>query len=371
MRTTIWDVAVVGAGMAGLVCGRSLQAAGYRVLVLEKSKGFGGRIATRRLHDTRADHGTPYLTTEDSLADLIDTLTEQGCLHPWPRQHYRLSATGELTIAPAPKVAIAPSGINSVGKFLAEGLTVYRQQRVVALAPTEHQTWQLSCDGPQSAELLGDQSLELEARAVILAIPAPQALPLIHTVSPASAALDHLAAALDTVVYDPCLTVMAGYRRDRPAPPGKNPDENIDGGWTIKSIEHPTLRWIGLDSSKRTVSASSAAGPSVVVIHSSPAFAAQNFDAPNLHLIGAELVSAAAESVPALANPDWAQVHRWRYAFAQQPYTHTRPYLISTEPLPLFCCGDWCQGATVGAALQSGLATADAFKRHINISNRQ
>ncbi|MEM6426797.1 MAG: FAD-dependent oxidoreductase, partial [Cyanobacteria bacterium P01_D01_bin.128] len=112
-----------------------------------------------------------------------------------------------------------------------------------------------------------------------------------------------------------------------------------------------------------------AAGPSVVVIHSSPAFAAQNFDAPNLHLIGAELVSAAAESVPALANPDWAQVHRWRYAFAQQPYT--RPYLISAEPLPLFCCGDWCQGATVGAALQSGLATADAFKRHINISNRQ
>ncbi len=55
------DVAVIGAGMAGLVCAQQLKQAGYSVLVVEKSRGLGGRVATRRLHDIWADHGACYL----------------------------------------------------------------------------------------------------------------------------------------------------------------------------------------------------------------------------------------------------------------------------------------------------------------------
>lgn len=35
------DVAVIGAGMAGLVCAQQLKQAGYSVLVVEKSRGLG------------------------------------------------------------------------------------------------------------------------------------------------------------------------------------------------------------------------------------------------------------------------------------------------------------------------------------------
>lgn len=44
------DIAVIGAGIAGLVCAQQLSQAGYSVLVVEKSYGLGERLATRHLH---------------------------------------------------------------------------------------------------------------------------------------------------------------------------------------------------------------------------------------------------------------------------------------------------------------------------------
>jgi predicted NAD/FAD-dependent oxidoreductase len=40
---------VVGAGIAGLSAAEVLQARGVTVVVLEKSRGVGGRLATRRI----------------------------------------------------------------------------------------------------------------------------------------------------------------------------------------------------------------------------------------------------------------------------------------------------------------------------------
>ena len=59
-------VAVVGAGISGLTCAGRLANAGFEVLVLEKSRGPSGRMATRRAEpQLQFDHGAQYFTVRD------------------------------------------------------------------------------------------------------------------------------------------------------------------------------------------------------------------------------------------------------------------------------------------------------------------
>ena len=58
------DIAVIGAGLADVSCARQLTAAGRQVTVFDKSKGMGGRMATRRGDDFSVDHGAQYFTAQ-------------------------------------------------------------------------------------------------------------------------------------------------------------------------------------------------------------------------------------------------------------------------------------------------------------------
>lgn len=80
----MFNVAVIGAGMAGLVCAQQLAMAGYTVVVVEKSRGLGGRVATRRLHGTCADHGLRYLEPQGQLLQqLVQVLCDRHLLKVW------------------------------------------------------------------------------------------------------------------------------------------------------------------------------------------------------------------------------------------------------------------------------------------------
>ncbi|MEM1305107.1 MAG: FAD-dependent oxidoreductase, partial [Planctomycetota bacterium] len=50
-------VVVVGAGMAGLCCAKTLRGAGVHVTVLEASDGVGGRVRTDVVDGFRLDRG--------------------------------------------------------------------------------------------------------------------------------------------------------------------------------------------------------------------------------------------------------------------------------------------------------------------------
>jgi predicted NAD/FAD-dependent oxidoreductase len=199
---TVIDVAVIGAGLAGLVCAQNLQQAGYRVAVVEKSRGVGGRLATRRLQGVHADHGVRYLNHQGELSEyLIQSLLKQGVIQSWIDQ--RVSPKEEVGREDSTQGICysAPTGLTAVAKFLANGLQIHHEQRLVSLTAIDNQ-WQLELEAAQPASL--------SARAVVLAIPAPQALsvlePLLAVGLPAE-----LVQQVASVQFDPCLSAMAAY----------------------------------------------------------------------------------------------------------------------------------------------------------------
>ncbi len=345
-----FDIAVIGAGMAGLTCARQLQQAGDRVVILEKSRGVGGRLATRRLHETLADHGTCYLTPKgQAFRALLERLIEAGVVQSWIETVHALSPDGTLSESPVteryPRY-VAPAGMTAIAKSLATDLDMRFSHLVQSLTLVDNAYWKLAIQRTNPDQTKATETMT--ANAIVVAIPAPQAAVLLQTL-PSDVLSETFLKQVQGVAFIPCLSVMAGYTPDRQ-------QDWVSQYADVRSltfVRDGNLSWLGLDSSKR----SSSPQP-VFVVQSTPAFAEQYLDAIDLQSAGYQLLKRSAEKLtPWLAKPDWLQVHRWRYAFAKTPLP--TPYLAATTPAPLLCAGDWCGGSKVEHAFLSGLAVAE------------
>jgi renalase len=348
----IFDVAVIGAGLAGLTCAQELRQAGYSVVVIEKSRGVGGRVATRRLEGTVADHGVRYLHAQGPHSQqLITNLCAMAhkTLQLWTDRVYEWDQNG-LSAVPQ-SCYIAPGGMNGVGKSLAEGLEIWLNRRVENLTPLA-KNWLLRLEAMNNVETT--TPLELNAKVVVMAIPAPQASILLNTIAGISG---EFLAQVDGVKYDPCITVMAGY------PSHYQQDlEQLNPSWSaIGFPQHPDLGWVGIDSSKRE-------NPKqpVFVVQSSAKFAEKYLETTELQPVGEELLNSAAQILlPWLKSPQWLQIHRWRYAFCRNFLSV--PSLITINPLPLICAGDWCGGDNIEGASRSGKSAVNQVKEILSI----
>ncbi|MGF2035471.1 MAG: NAD(P)/FAD-dependent oxidoreductase [Nostoc sp. CmiVER01] len=337
------DIAVIGAGIAGLVCAQQLSQAGYSVLVVEKSRGFGGRLATRRLHGTCADHGACYLKPKGELfRRFVEILRSRHILEVWTEEVYELTAGTPLSEPKnrSPRY-IAPGGMSAIAKSLAPGLEILLNQRVIAITPTPENSWRLTLESSNE---------ELAAKALVVAIPAPQAVMLLEPLGESvldAVFLDNLR----SVEFYPSISAIAGYfPTSQPFPEWK----------ALTFVDDADLAWIGLDSSKRP----NPQQPHFVV-QSSADFAQRHLESQDLQPVGQLMLQRAAESLslPWLNTPEWMQVHRWRYAFPSRPWQEA--FLSAGTPLPLVCCGDWCGGNLAEGAMLSGLAAADEINHQL------
>jgi renalase len=327
----MFEIAVVGAGVAGLTCARKLQQAGRQVVVFDKSRGLGGRLATRRLASTHADHGVCYLQPKGAaFSQLIDELVNEQILRVWTQGIHRLSGDGVLQppVKFAPCYA-APSGATAIARYLGQNLEIINNQAITAILPIGN-GWQInSADG------------QWNAGQVVVAVPPAQALAIAGMVTD-----PHCSDQMSQVNFTTSITAIAVFPKSQQAVAAQLAWQGIQG------IDHPVLGWIGLDSSKQLEPLQP-----VLVVQSSAAFAAKNFDAPDLDVIGRRLLAAAAPFTIGLDSPEILQVHRWGYAFAQNQLPDL--FLTAQAQAPLYFCGDWCGGNRVESAFLSGWAVAE------------
>ncbi|NDJ19806.1 NAD(P)/FAD-dependent oxidoreductase [Myxacorys almedinensis] len=338
MTDSVVDVAIVGAGVAGLTCAQRLHQAGYRVVVVEKSRGLGGRMATRRLHGTHADHGVCYLTPKHQpFKALLDRLVEQGILKTWTETIHQLDSQGRVSVlADRSPCYASPTGISAIARAISINLTIWLNQRITQIEAVET-GWRLRCEETSIA-----QTPDLVAKALVMAIPAPQAIVLLQPLG-----LESYVDQLKAVEFAPSISAIALYPQSRQSEAEALSFQGIVGSPGLD------LSWIGFDSSKQ-----SQPSQPVFVIQSSAAFAHQFFEAANIQAVGENLLAQAAHvTAPWLAKPDVLQVHRWRYAFPTTPLS--QPFLVAPTDSPLVCTGDWCGGNRVESAFQSGFSTAD------------
>jgi hypothetical protein len=352
----MWDVAVIGAGLSGLTCAQQLRAAGYRVCILDKSRGLGGRMATRRVNDCPVDHGLRYWQPQTSaLQAVTDELLAAGVLRHWPVSAYEIRQREVLMPIEIDPLYVAPTGMNAIAKhlaqsFLADAPTLLNNHRALALSYlSDH--WKIECS--KGAVVL--------ARRCVIAIPAPQAADLLSTCEanhPQLATLSSAIAHLKAVEYHPCLTVLAGY--DSSCLSQMKPLDT--DGWMVTDRVGTSTDWIGLDSSKRDRVNGQTNSP-VVVIHSKPAFALRYLEAGDLQPGASVLLRANARKLGEwLAQPEWFQIHRWRYARVKVAH----PEAALTMGQSLVCGGDWCippgqVEQSIDSAYRSGLAMAQVL----------
>ena len=105
------NIVVIGAGLSGLVAAQSLQAQGHKVLVVDKGRSVGGRLATRRIGTATLDHGAQFFTVRsDEFAKHVDAWIQQGVVREWCKGF--ATADGHSRF-------VGVGGMNAIAKHLA------------------------------------------------------------------------------------------------------------------------------------------------------------------------------------------------------------------------------------------------------------
>jgi renalase len=322
------DVLIIGAGLAGLTAARALRAAGRRVLVLEKSRGLGGRAATRRWEGWPVDHGAQFFTARspEFTAEVGDWLARGVCFE-WSRGLHRASAQGPRPPDGDnfPRYACR-EGISSLGRALAgpDPSFVLRQAKVVSVR-RQQTLW----------EVHAEDGRNFQSPALIMTPPPPQSAALLATAAPEAAT------GLSALDMAPCLALAARYPRR-------------DLTWRgLQAPEHPEISWIGHDTSKRPDLHPDA---TILVIHASAAFSREHFGAAEDALVARMLEAAGRIAGEDLSAPSSFFLQRWRYALGAE---HNGPPAILSPGEPtLVLAGDAIAGGKIEGAWLSGREAA-------------
>ncbi len=308
MNHPVEDCIIIGAGLSGLAAAKSLDAAGLNVLVLDKGRRPGGRMASREVEGAMFDYGAQFLSARDQdFRRLINGFLGTARVIPW------FERATEIYYC-------SPLGMNAIPEFLAASLRV-ECGVTVSVVRRDGKVWRV----------IAQDGTVYTSEAVIVTAPLPQSLGLVEIPS-------DIRSALNAIEYHRCIAILAVL---------DGPSAIPEPGF-LRLSEEPlqTLadnRLKGLDSESVGVT-----------ILASPVFSLAHWDTPEAEV--ARLLIAAADPYLGSGVSHW-RYHRWRYSQPIQTYPERFYGLDQTPPLAL--AGDAFGGPRVEGAFLSGHAAAN------------
>jgi renalase len=317
------NVGIIGAGIAGLVCADRLRREGISVTILEKSRGVGGRSATRHLDETSCDHGAQYFTVGDTLfEERVAEWRSHGIVDTWHGRIVAIDSGVVRDLSETRERLVGIPGMSSIGKNLSLNLDVKNNVQIKQIERSNG--WWRAFDDAGHAYGPFD--------VLISTAPPIQTRQLFAEWSPP------FAEQLDSIEMLPCWSVMLRFTSRLPV--------DFDGAF----VNGSPLSWIARNNSKP------GRGPSECwLLHGSAEWSAEHVehepdDAGNAlidefwKLFGGVLL-----------HPSSVTCHRWRYSRPREVLP-TR-YLFDDQ-LQIGSAGDWCGGPKIEGAFLSGYALA-------------
>ena len=313
------EVAVIGAGIAGLTCARALVDFGITCVVFEKATSRGGRAATHRVGEHWFDHGAPSLTARDPrFVALVEGWRTAGHVQEW---------TGPVEVGRPlqPKAGdlrlVAVPGMSTLGRLVGGDVPCETSTRIASVAQAGS-GWKLTAEDGRTFGPFG---------GVVVAVPAPQAAPLLA----AAAKLADRAAAVE---FAPCWTVMVEFAAPVVLASGVQPSRGHSLAWAVHEASRP-----GRPPGERWV------------LHANALWSVAHLNEGENEVVLTLLSALTAHLAAPLPTVTFSRAHRWLHAVPKYPL---RTDCLWDAWTRIGACGDWCSTGDIEGAWRSGRSLA-------------
>jgi len=296
--------AVIGAGIAGSTFAYYAHLETHPCIVLDKSRGTGGRAGSKRLPHGSVDLGASLISfSDESISDLREHLLQENIIARWQSAYVGVPRMSAIT------------------RFLLQDIPLYTDTKIHHLERRQDQ-WLLRDERYQAVCL---------ADTLIIAAPATQAAMLLATIPNANSLLQHANQAISQTRPQWALWVTTSKTQSS----------------ALMTCNHPILETIIKDSDKPGRHTDEF---DTWVIQATSQWSQDNIDTPKAEVL-AHLIQAFEQEV-GIAVLNTGEPHRWLLG-RQAMALSSKPYLWD-DTRKIGVIGDWlCQGDAEGAMLSA------------------
>lgn len=305
------SIIIIGAGMAGLMCARCLINAGFKVLIFDKGRGIGGRIASREIEHGFFNHGASSIPDFQTRLDL-----------PKFTRNFLDQAIKEKILIKTKDGFTSFGSMKNFTKYMAIDIKIQTNKELISLTHNE---------GNFELFFKDETSNVKHDHILILALPQPQSYTILNYEFP------KIAARLKTAKMRPSLTGLYAFKNSL------EPKQSIFENDNIFALNENARAGQDLQLDCWTV-------------HSKTVYGKMWCKLSKEEIKSKLLQEFKSLKFNNFTDPIYASGHRWLYGFGEKPLGSN---FIYHKNLRIGICGDWCKGNTILDAAISGTTLAE------------